>query len=98
MGSFWKRIFGQGQEDADERKGLSGGDYVRVSELMQFNRNLVEALKHEHVGVELYTRYLLEANDEEGREMYRKLIEEERRHLRMVEGEIADHKRKGYWS
>lgn len=98
MGSFWKKIFGQEQEGADKGKELSGGDYVRVSELMQFNRNLVEALHHEKAGIELYTRYLLEANDEEGREMYRKLIEEERRHLRMVEGEIAEHKRKGYWS
>jgi rubrerythrin len=98
MGSFWKRIFGGGGEDAEERPGLSGADYVRVAELMQFNRNLVEALKHEKVGIELYTRYLAEANDEEGREMYRKLIEEERRHLRMVEGEIEEHRRKGYWS
>ncbi len=98
MGSFWKRVFGGEKEGAGGRGGLSGADYVRVSELMQFNRNLVEALKHEQMGIALYTRYLQEANDEEGRQMYRKLIEEERRHLRMVEGEIEEHKRKGYWS
>ena len=98
MGSFWKRIFGGEKESPAGREGLSGEDYVRVSELMQFNRNLVEALKHEQMGIALYTRFLQEANDEEGRGMYRKLIEEERRHLRMVEGEIEEHKRKGYWS
>lgn len=98
MGSFWKKIFGLRREDDDERKALSGADYVRVSELMQFNRNLLEALHHERTGIELYSRYLLEAYDEEGRDMYRKLVEEERRHLRMVEEEIAEHKRKGYWS
>lgn len=98
MGSFWKRIFGGEKEAPSGRAGLTGEDYVRVSELMLFNRNLVEALKHEQMGIALYTRYLEEANDEEGRQMYRKLIEEERRHLRMVEQEIEEHKRKGYWS
>jgi hypothetical protein len=98
MGSFWKKILGKTDEPAGKRQELSGGDYVRVSELMQFNRNLVEALKHEQSGIALYTKYLQEANDEEGRRMYRKLIEEEIRHLRMVEEEIEEHKRKGYWS
>ena len=98
MGSFWKKIFGGEKEEAGAREGLSGADYIRVSELMQFNHNLVEALKHEQTGISLYTRYLQEAHDEDGRAMYRKLIEEERRHLRMVEEEIEEHKRKGYWS
>jgi rubrerythrin len=99
MGSFWKKIFGKKEEDACcEGKGQYGVDYVRVSEMMQFNRNLLEAWKHEQGGIEFYTRFLEEAHDEEGREMYRRLIEEERRHLRMVEVEIEEHKRKGYWS
>lgn len=99
MDSFWKRVFGRKGEGAGrETDGQYGADYVRVSELLQFNRNLVEAWKHEKSGVEFYTRFLDEANDEEGREMYRKLIEEELRHLRMIEKEIEEHKRKGYWS
>ncbi len=96
MASFWKRIFGTGEKD--ERTGGYGVDYVGVSELMQFNRNLIEALKHENSGVEFYTKFLNEANDERGREMYRKLIEEERRHIKMIEDEIAEHKKQGYWS
>jgi rubrerythrin len=99
MGSFWKKILGKKEEDACcEGKGQYGVDYVRVSEMMQFNRNLLEAWKHEQGGIEFYTKFLEEAYDEEGREMYRRLIEEERRHLRMVEEEIEEHKRKGYWS
>ena len=96
MTSFWKRIFGTGEKD--EGKGQYGVDYVGVSELMQFNRNLIEALNHENSGVEFYTKFLNEANDERGREMYRKLIEEERRHIKMIEEEIAEHKKQGYWS
>ena len=95
--SFWKRIFG-GEDEEEGKKGQYGVDYVGVSELMQFNRNLIEALKHEKSGIEFYTRFLEEANDERGREMYRKLIVEERRHLKMVEEEIEEHKRQGYWS
>src|SRR5512134_1681992 len=98
MTSFWKKVFGSGEKDADEGKGQYGVDYVGVSELMQFNRNLIEALKHEKSGIEFYTRFLEEANDERGREMYRKLIVEERRHLKMVEEEIEEHKKQGYWS
>jgi len=98
MESFLRKLFGKAKRDAEEGKGQYGVDYVRFSELMQFNRNLLEALKHEQSGLSLYTRFLQEANDEEGREMYRRLIEEERRHLRMVEAEIEEHKRKGYWS
>src|SRR5512143_2398203 len=98
MTSFWKRIFGTGERDADEGKGQYGVDYVGVSELMQFNRNLIEALKHENSGVDFYRKFLNEANDERGREMYRKLIEEERRHIKMIEDEIAEHKKQGYWS
>ena len=98
MTSFWKRVFGSGAKDADAGKGQYGVDYVGVSELMQFNRNLVEALKHENSGVEFYTKFLNEANDERGREMYRRLIEEEKRHLKMVQDEIEEHKKQGYWS
>jgi rubrerythrin len=98
MRSFWRKLCGIERKDPGERKGQYGVDYVGVSELMQFNRNLLEALKHEKIGIEFYTRYLEEANDERGRQMYRKLLEEERRHLRMVEEEIEEHKRQGYWS
>lgn len=98
MATFWKRLFGGGRRDAPIAKGQYGVDYVGVAELMQFNRNLVEALKHERSGVEFYTRFLREANDERGREMYRKLLEEEIRHLRMVEEEIEEHRKQGIWS
>jgi len=98
MTSFWKRLCGIERKDREAGKGQYGVDYVGVSELMQFNRNLVEALKHENSGVEFYTKFLNEANDERGREMYRKLIEEERRHIKMIEEEIAEHKKQGYWS
>ncbi len=98
MTSFWKRLLGTSRKDAETPKGQYGVDYVGVSELMQFNRNLIEALNHENSGVEFYTKFLSEANDERGREMYRKLIEEERRHIRMIEEEIAEHKKQGYWS
>ena len=40
--------------------------------------------------------FLAEANGERGREMYRKLLEEERWHIRMVEEEIEEHKKQGY--
>ncbi len=93
---FWKRIFG-GDEEPGETKGQYGVDYVGVSELLRFNRNLLEALKHEKTGIELYTRFLGEANDERGREMYRRLIAEEDRHLKVVTDEIAEHKKQGYW-
>lgn len=98
MGSFLKKIFGEREKDPDAGKGQYGVDYVGVSEMLQFNRNLVEALKHEATGVELYSRFLSEANDERGREMYRRLIEEERRHIRMIDEEIAEHKKQGCWS
>ncbi len=98
MKSFWKRIFGSEEKDADAGKGQYGVDYVGVSDLMQFNRNLIEALKHEDSGVEFYRKFLNEANDERGREMYRRLIEEERRHIKMIVEEIEEHKKQGYWS
>ncbi len=97
MRSFWKKLLGSGQEDPGGRKGQYGADYVGVSELLRFNRNLLEARRHERSGIELYTRFLEEANDERGREMYRKLLEEERRHIRMVEEEIEEHRKQGYW-
>lgn len=97
MGGFWKKLFGKGPE-AGAAKEQYGADYVGVSEMMAFNRNLVEALRHEAQGIEIYTRFLSEANDERGREMYRKLIEEERRHLKMVQEEIEEHRRQGCWS
>ncbi len=96
MASLWKRIFGGGEKETP--KGQYGVDYIGVAELMKFNRNLVEALNHENSGVAFYTKFLSEANDERGREMYRRLIEEERRHIRMIEEEIAEHRRQGYWS
>jgi rubrerythrin len=95
--SFWKRVFGGGGEP-EEKKGQYGVDYVGVSEMLAFNRNLVEALNHEKQGVELYSRFLSEANDERGREMYRKLIDEEKQHLRMVRDEIEEHRKQGFWS
>lgn len=95
--SFWKRIFG-GAEEPDVKKGQYGVDYVGVSEMFQYNRNLLEALRHERLGVELYTRFLSEANDERGREMYRRLIAEEERHLEIVGDEIEEHKKQGCWS
>lgn len=95
--SFWKRVFG-GDGEPEEKKGQYGLDYVGVSEVFAFNRNLVEALNHEKQGIELYSRFLNEANDERGREMYRKLIDEEKQHLKMVHDEIEEHKKQGYWS
>lgn len=56
----------------------------------------LEARKHEKGGIELYARFLAEANDERGREMYRKLLEEERWHIRMLEEEIEEHKKQGH--
>ncbi|GAB4373831.1 MAG: hypothetical protein Kow00128_23620 [Deltaproteobacteria bacterium] len=97
MASFWKRLFGAGREPV-RAKGQYGADYVGVANLMQFNRNLVEALKHEKTGIEFYTKFLEDANDERGKEMYRKLLEEEIRHLRMVEEEIEEHRKQGIWS
>jgi rubrerythrin len=98
MKSFWKKLIGEERKDPDEGKGQYGVDYIGVSELMQFNRNLLEALKHEKSGIDFYTRFLEEAHDERGREMYRRLLEEERRHIRMIEEEIEEHKKKGFWS
>jgi rubrerythrin len=95
--SFWKRVFGGGGEP-EEKKGQYGVDYVGVSDMLVFNRNLVEALNHEKQGVELYARFLSEANDERGREMYRKLIDEEKQHLKMVRDEIEEHRKQGFWS
>jgi len=94
--AFWKRIFG-GEEEPAEKSGQYGLDYVGVSEMFQFNRNLVEALKHEKMGIELFTRFLAEANDERGREMYRRMIGEENRHLELVMEEIEEHKKQGCW-
>ncbi|MCK9212808.1 MAG: hypothetical protein M0P61_18435 [Ignavibacteriaceae bacterium] len=95
--SIWKRIFG-GEEEPEEKSGQYGLDYVGVSEMFQFNRNLVEALKHERMGIELFTRFLAEANDERGREMYRLMIAEEERHIKLVSDEIEEHKKQGCWS
>lgn len=96
MTSFLKRILGIVAKEPE--KGQYGVDYVGVSELLQFNRNLLEARKHEAQGIDFYSKFLVEANDERGRAMYRRLIEEEQRHLRMVEEEIEEHKKQGYWS
>jgi hypothetical protein len=94
--SFWKRIFGGGE--SGDKKEQYGADYVGVSEVMAFNRNLLEALNHERRGIELYSRFLGEANDERGREMYRRLIEEETQHIKMVQDEIEEHRKQGFWS
>ena len=94
---FWKRIFG-GEEDPGEKRGQYGLDYVGVSEMLLFNRNLLEALRHEKAGIDLYSRFLAEANDERGREMYRRMIAEEKRHLDLVNDEIEEHKKQGCWS
>ena len=94
--SFWKRWFGGAREP--EKQGQYGADYVGVTEMLRFNRNLLDAFRHEKSGIELYSRFLAEANDERGREMYRRLIEEEQRHLRMVSDEIEEHKKQGCWS
>ena len=93
---FWKRLFGGKREPGG--KAAYGVDYAGVSEMLLFNRNLLEALRHERSGIELYTRFLAEANDERGREMYRKLIEEEKRHLTLVNDEIEEHRKQGFWS
>lgn len=98
MSSFWRRLFRLERQGAARGKGQYGVDYVGVAELMQFNRNLVEALRHEKTGIEFYTKFLREANDERGREMYRRLLEEEIRHLKMVEEEIEEHRKQGIWS
>jgi rubrerythrin len=99
MSSLWKKITGGGKPGPeDEAVGQYGADYVGVSDLMKFNQNLLDALRHEQAGLEFYRRFLEEANDERGREMYRRLIEEEERHLRMLEEEIDEHKKAGYWS
>lgn len=98
MRSFWRKLVGNERKDPDEGKGQYGVDYIGVSEMMRFNRNLLEALRHEKSGIDFYTRFLEEAHDERGREMYRRLLEEERRHIRMIEEEIEEHKKKGYWS
>src|SRR4030067_249325 len=74
MRSFLRRLRGVERKDPGERKGQYGVDYVGASELMRFNRNLLEARKHENIGIEFYTRFLEEANDERGQEMYRKLL------------------------
>jgi rubrerythrin len=95
--SFWKRIFG-GEREPEVRKGQYGVDYVGVSEMLQFNRNLLDAVRHEKEGIELYTRFLSEAHDERGREMYQRLIGEEKRHLEIVNEEIEEHRKQGYWS
>ena len=98
MGSIFRKLFGRGGEEPGQGKGQYGVDYVGVAELLKFNKNLLVALQHETEGIELYTKFLEEANDDRGREMYRKLIEEERRHLRLVAEEIEEHKKQGYWS
>jgi rubrerythrin len=98
MASFWKRLFGTSGRETPQETGQPGADYVGVAELMRFNRNLVEALQHEKTGIEFYTKFLREANDERGKEMYRKLLDEEVRHLRMVEAEIEEHRKQGIWS
>ena len=95
--AFWKRIFG-GEKEPAENSGQYGLDYVGVSEMLLFNRNLLEALRHEQAGIELYTRFLAEANDERGREMYRRMIAEEKRHLDLVDEEIEEHRKQGCWS
>ena len=56
----------------------------------------LEVRKHEKGGIERYARFLAEANGERGREMYRKLLEEERWHIRIVGEEIEEHKKQGY--
>ncbi len=98
MTSIWKRITGEKGAKEGEGTGDYGVDYVGVSEMLQFNRNLLESLAHEKAGIEFYQKFLEEANDERGREMYRKLLEEEIRHCRMIEEEIEEHKRLGMWS
>jgi rubrerythrin len=101
MSSFWKKITGgepEPEKDKAAQAGQYGADYVGMSDLMKFNQNLLDALKHEQAGLEFYRRFLEEANDERGREMYRRLIEEEERHLKMVQEEIDEHKKSGYWS
>ncbi len=95
--SFWKRIFGGAAEEG-RKSGQYGADYVGVSEMLLFNRNLLEAQAHEKEGLALYSRFLSEANDERGREMYRRLIDEEKRHMKLVTDEIEEHRRLGCWS
>lgn len=83
----------------EEENGQYGDiDYAGATEVFQFNKNLLAAYEHEKMGIAIYTRFLNEAHDDRGREMYRKLIEEELHHLKMLEDEIAEHKKQGYWA
>ncbi len=94
--SFFRKIFGKGK--AEQKKGQYGVDYEAASEIMELNRNLLTALEHEKAGIAFYRRFYEHATDERCRELYKLLIEEEERHLKMVLEQIEIRKKEGTWT
>ncbi len=95
MGLF-KKLFGSGSEEI--KKGQYGVDYQGAAEIIELNKNLLRALEHEKAGISFYSRFFEQASDERCREMYRELIEEEEKHLKMVMEQIERRKREGTWT
>lgn len=95
MGLF-KKLFGSDSEEI--KKGQYGVDYQGAAEIIELNKNLLRALEHEKAGISFYSRFFEQSSDERCKEMYRELIEEEEKHLKMVMEQIERRKREGTWT
>lgn len=94
--SFLKKLFGGSSEGI--KKGQYGVDYQAASDIIELNKNLLRALEHEKAGISFYNRFFKQASDERCKEMYRELIDEEERHLKMVLEQIERRKKEGTWT
>ncbi|NIS75188.1 MAG: hypothetical protein GTO08_07885 [Deltaproteobacteria bacterium] len=94
--SLIKKLFRGGLEKSEKVKHTV--DYQGAADIIELNRNLLRALEHERSGVSFYARFYEQATDERCKELYRELIEEEERHLKMVLEQIERRKKEGTWT
>lgn len=94
--SIFKKLFGS--EEKEVKRGQYGVDYQGASDIIDLNKNLLRALEHEKAGISFYRRFFEQADDSRCKEMYKVLIEEEERHLKMVLSQIERRKQEGTWT
>lgn len=64
----------------------------------QTDHHLLDAYREEHETITFYEEAAAQADDEEARRVFAQLLEDERRHLQMVELAMSRLRREGLWS
>lgn len=62
-----------------------------------FNENLLSALKSSEEALRVCKQAMIDANDESCRAMYSAIMKDCEKHIKMLEGEIQQHKIEDKW-